>query len=213
MGLITLKGPDVRSAFGVHVLHLAPDFLSLTLIGHMGIKMGTVVLTENRYSYSFSSSGIYASGEIESFSFPEIFDLPLSGDYFWDVFRPLPQLSDIADPVAIQRDISGQLYQLTWSDSSFTHQLWVDSFRPVIVRELFCNTTGDTIWYREYNRIKKRSGVFIPFFWEIQLGQGEEAYLMQLKFSQLRVNRDLSPADFMISAVPEPDSTEVHLGR
>lgn len=209
LGLILLRGPDGKSAMGVNVTHLVPDFLKLSFQGSLGVSLGTLVLARDRYSlFMFSPYSIQESGLVGDASLLADFGIPVGGGDLLGLFLPFMSISEIPDTATIQLDRSQQQYFLTWSDSSGIYRLWADPFQPVILKELLLSSSGDTIWYKELDQIKKRSGVFIPSSWKVQLGCGEASYSMKLKLSSIWLNRGLSPADFKVNKSHKFDSVE-----
>lgn len=207
-----MRSPEGKSAFGVKLLYLSPDNLAITLFGAMGIEAGRIILSGDHYQITSSSEGLNASGNVVDFSWPEFFEVGVDGPRLLDLCQPLARPPDYQDSVQVDRDIAAQLYRMSWSDSGYVHYLWVDPYLPVALSELLLTSRSDTVWYREYEDVKNREGIYVPFSWHLRVGQKESAYEIRIEFSSLEVNHDLSPEDFKISYLSKLDTVEVPLG-
>lgn len=214
LGVVVMSSPQGKSAQGLDLRYLAPDYLKLSFRGAMGVSTGTVVLAQDRYSVSLLSPYyIQESGFIEDTILLDNFGLPIGKDDLLTLFLPLASVPHIPDSIDIQQDLMEQQYRLHWSDNSDVHALWADPFKPIALRELLFSASADTIWYKEVDRVKKRSGVFVPLAWTVQLGHGEQSYSVQLKLSNLWINCGLSPADFEIKNFTASGSEEAPIGK
>ena len=212
LGLIQVYGPETRAAMGVNVRYLATDYLQITLRGAMGIEVGTLALAEGRYHLSYPGSRIPPSGEIEDIVLPEEFALPIRGAELVDLFLPFPSEPKIPSRASVQRDLERQEYLLAWDEDSTYHQLWADPFKPVITKELLTSSAGDTVWYKELGSIKKRSKVFMPSEWNVQIGSGHSAITVKMKLSSLWINSGLAPSDFDTDGKDDNDTGEDPFG-
>lgn len=208
-GILRLRSPEGKSAFGVRLLYLRPNRLSITLFGAMGIEAGRITLSGDHYQITSLSEGLNASGNVDDFSWPEFFEIDITGIQFLDLCEPLARPPDHRDSIRVDRDAANQLYRVAWSDSSYLHCLWVDPYLPVALRELLLTSLGDTVWYREYKDVKNRAGIYVPFSWNLKVGQNDSSYEIQIEFSSLEVNHNLSPGDFKISYLSKLDTVEV----
>ncbi len=212
-GTVVFKGPEIRSAVGLRIFYLTPDYLKLIIRGPMGIQLGELVLAGDYYSVSGLSTVFATSGRIEDFSLPEELGLPLKGDDLLKIFLPFISINGVPDRIELQADTKEQMYILTWKDEINVHRLWVDPYRPLATKELLTSADGDTLWFKELEKVRKRSDVFLPSSWSIQLGDKEGAYVVKLRLPKLWVNRDLTPADFKTGNIVVPDTPEDSLGR
>lgn len=208
-GLVIVRGPDANSALGINITYLQPDFLKLSLRNPMGVNAGALILAGGYYelTYIFSTK---TSGKIADFNLAEDFGFPFTGEEIWNLFTPLIALERVTDDAVLMRDASLQLYSVSWTEGETKHQVWMDPFQPVAKRELSISAEGDTLWFREAKSFKKRADVSLPLSWIVQLGCGRNAYTMELKLSNLWVNRGVSPDEFKMDSFFESDSSEAH---
>ncbi|MFH1861747.1 MAG: hypothetical protein ABH878_02940 [bacterium] len=212
-GLLKLRGRGQSNSFGIRIQYLRPDYLSLTLIGQLGIDLGTLLLSQGKYQFSYPLAGIASTGEIADLSFANLSGLDLNSEQITDLFLPLPRIQQIPDSILIHQDIERQLYYFSWSDSSMNYHYWIHPFQPVVAAEVRISAVDDTILYRSTDRVREYSGVFLPQSWNLQIGCGENAYLTEIKLTNIHLQNELSPADFEIDEVDAGDSTEAPYAR
>lgn len=213
LGIVEVYGPETKLAMGVRIFFLVPDYLKVSWRGVMGIDIGTLVLADDRYYLENSASPVPMSGRVDELKLPDYFDMSIGKDELLDLFLPLTGGLQLPESANLQIDREAQCFLVVWSDSSTLRKLWADPFRPVVSKELALSTSGDTIQYKELGEAKKRSNVFMPLSWRVQLGSGAEAYQMRLKLSSLWVNTGLTRGDFGLGAHAEEDSVENSLGE
>lgn len=208
-GSIQMSGPDLRrTALGLVVDHLEPDYLKLDLKGPLGIRAGTLVLAGDRYSLEFRTDHMRTKGKISDFEYPLGMNLMINGEDLRDLFLPLISVEADSDSLHIEKDLPARQFILSWTDDDLGYRLWADPYKPLFTRELITTSAGDTVWFKQLSDVRRYSGVFLPETWTIDMGQGREAYHMKLRLEQLQVNTGLSPDIFKIEA----DSTDDQSG-
>ncbi|RJP80933.1 MAG: hypothetical protein C4524_02795 [Candidatus Zixiibacteriota bacterium] len=208
-GVAVFSGDTLpRTAAGLRVQYLRPDYLQLSLRGPVGYHLGTLILAGDRYMLDFGQSRVRTEGWVEDFEFPRIMGLELGADELLDMFLPLIHVPYRPDSVTVERDLEAQAYLLSWSDGRLDYRLWADPYEPLFTRSLILSR-GDTLAYKTVSEVKRRSGVYAPQAWEVRLGQGEGSYHLKLEFREMKVNAGLKTDDFMFTAGARPDPTEV----
>ncbi len=197
-GVIVVRGPEMRQAFGIKTQYLAPSSFKIEFNGSMGVSMGTLILNERQYLLTGGGSGESFCGSIEDFNLADEFGIPIKGEDLLELFDPLRSIAEVPDTTALKTDFQTQQYSfITYSDS-LTTTLWIAPYTPLITRELHAKASGDTVWFRNIEKVKKRSGVFFPAAWNGQIGSGEEAVTFDLEFSSLWLNKGISASLFDI---------------
>jgi hypothetical protein len=207
-GLVIVRGPGVNSAMGISITHLYPGFLKLSLRGPMGIPVGFLTVAKGYYELDYMSSSGVARGVLDSLDLSLDFGFPICGGELMDIFSPLISLAAVPDTAALIRDADRQLHQISWIDDGIRHRIWLDPFEPAGRMEVVIAANSDTLWMKQTGALKRRSGVFLPLTWTVQLGNGSDSYTVKLKLSNLWVNRGVSAAEFDIEGLPE--SSEAH---
>lgn len=207
-GLVIVRGPDINAVLGINIAFLQPDFMRLSLRSHMGVHAGTLIHANGYYELTNGSSSQKTGGKLGDFSLEEDYGLPFNGSELLDLFSLLIILESIPDDAILKRDTMLQLYSISWTDEEIRHQVWMDPFQPVAKKELLLSMDGDTLWFREAKGVKKRAGVLLPMSWNVQVGGGENTYKIELKLSNLWVNRGVSPAEFEVNGFFQSDSSE-----
>ncbi len=190
---VSIELPGQGYNGSARVLVRTPDSVYVKTEAILGIDVGALFL-DHRYfaAYAPRENTLYY-GEAGSLRLRDFLQIEIERDELVGVFTGLTQLVVGVDPVLSEDD--GQ-FLLTMPGPDGQVKTWIDPARNVVTRSEVTDSTGEIILKKEFQRFKKKSGVFVPQLIRITRPQARER--LTVLYTRQKLNENIDSEEFQV---------------
>jgi hypothetical protein len=190
---ISVDSEEFSGNFFADIIYLNTDSLLLSVSGPFGIHAGKLFIGKNRFLFFNQLSNKFYAGSVSEFRDKKFFQFPLSLSELIDIFAA----KESFQAMRVERyDIQNGDFFLNAQNGSISYQIWVDDFSGKIKKISAANGTG-VLYIREYNELKKISGIYFPRRISMMRPQNRQA--VSIYYTKLQLNEKIDRSKFAIT--------------
>ena len=176
-----------------HVLVKPPDSVYVKTEAIFGIDIGALFL-DNRYfaAYAPRENTLYY-GDAKSLDLQDFLQVEIEREQLVEVFTGLDQLQPESSSTLSEED--GK-FVLTGKLAEGVKKFWVDPARNVVVQSELRDAAGTIILKKEFQRFKKKDGVYLPQLIKLTRPLAKER--LTLVYTRQKVNKEVAPGEFKV---------------
>ncbi len=190
---ITLDSPQYSGNFNADILVNGPDSLLITITGPMGIRVGKVFITANRFVFYNQVMNQFITGTQKDFEDTNFLQFPLEIGQLRSVFAAQDAF-EILKEEKFKRTEDGFYVEALNGDLNF--HIW---FEPeyLHIKKIEYYDNRQLLFYKEYDRFKVTDGIVFPR--SINFVRPEEKQGLTIFFTELHLNQPIDPERFIIN--------------
>lgn len=204
---ITLDTPEYSGKFSADVLLQGNDSLLLTVTGPLGLRVGKVFATGERFVFYNQVMNQFMVGTQQDFEDMNFMQFPLELSRLRNVFSAQDQFGILKKETYEMRD--GALYVET-ANGTLRYHIWFDPGHLHITKIEYYDG-NQLLFYKEYERFETYNGVVFPRM--IHFIRPMEKQGVSVYFSNLEINKPLSEERFKIQVSDKAKQIDLSLER
>ncbi len=189
---ITLDSPQYSGAFNADVLVNGPDSLLITITGPMGIRVGKVFITANRFVFYNQVMNQFITGTQQDFEDTNFLQFPLEIGQLRSVFAAQDAF-EILKEEKFERTKDGFYVEVMNGDLNY--HLW---FEPeyLHIKKIEYYDNRQLLFFKEYDRFEETDGIIFPR--SINFVRPEDKQGLSIFFTELHINQPIAADRFII---------------
>jgi len=204
---ITLDTPEYSGKFNADVLLQGSDSLMLTVTGPLGLRVGKVFTTGERFVFYNQVMNQFMVGEEQDFEDMNFMQFPLELSRLRNVFTAQDRFGILKKESYKMRD--GALYVET-ANGTLSYHIWFDPAHLHITKIEYYD--GDQLlFYKECERFETVNGIVFPRM--IHFIRPLEKQGLSVYFSDLDTNQSVSEERFKIEVSDKAKQIDLSLER
>lgn len=202
---ITLDTPEYSGKFNADVLLQGSDSLLLTVTGPLGLRVGKVFATGERFVFYNQIMNQFMVGVEQDFEDMNFMQFPLELSRLRNVFTAQDRFGILKKEIYEMRD--GALYVET-ENGTLRYHIWFDPNHLHITKIEYYDG-NQLLFYKEYERFETYNGVVFPRM--IHFIRPMEKQGLSVYFSKLDINQPLSEERFKIQVSDKAKQIDLSL--
>ncbi len=189
---ITLDSPQYSGNFNADILVSGPDSLLITITGPMGIRVGKVFITANRFVFYNQVMNQFITGTQQDFEDTNFLQFPLEIGQLRSVFAAQDAF-EILKEEKFERTKDG--FYVEALNGDLNYHLW---FEPeyLHIKKIEYYDNRQLLFYKEYDRFEETDGIVFPR--SINFVRPEDKQGLAVFFTELSINQPIAPERFLI---------------
>jgi outer membrane lipoprotein-sorting protein len=189
---ITLDSPQYSGNFDAEIILGGQDSLMLSVSGPLGIDVGRVFVSRNRFIFYNQINNQFFTGTKEDFEGRNFMQFPLEINQLRSVFVAQDKFDVLKKDIFEKRD---DQYYLEAENAHHNYKIWFDADLLMIRRvEYYANS--QLLYYKEYDRFHLVNGIYFPI--SINFVRPDEKQGVSIYFNTLAINEAIDENDFKI---------------
>lgn len=189
---ITLDSPQYSGNFGADVLMNQSDSLLITITGPMGIKLGKVFVSPNRFVFYNQMMNQFMSGSVEDYEDTNFMRFPLEISQLRNVFAAREEFNILE--LATYETKDGYYYLETEKDH-FKYRIWFDP-AFLMIKKVEYYDGKKLVFIKEYDQFEEFDGVYFPRV--INFVRPDEKQGLSIYYNNVSINKPFLPERFDI---------------
>ncbi len=186
-GRLLLSSPSRSLSLDIDVLIDQPDTLFLRLEALFGLDVGWLFSDRHEYRFYLPTENLYSQGTMDSLRLERFFRIAPGYDLLLGTLVGLERGAALAGPAL---GLEENNLMLTGTTPLGVNTLWIDPRRGVVTRSELCDSTGQLLVRRRFERFSRIKGVQVPH--TIRVERPAERQHLILQYDQISINKKFS---------------------
>ncbi|MEJ2543673.1 MAG: DUF4292 domain-containing protein [Calditrichaceae bacterium] len=203
---ITLDTQQYSGNFGADVALSGDDSLLISVTGPLGIRVGKVFISKNRFIFYNQVMNQFYTGKKEAFVGKNFLQFPIEISNLRSLFLAQDRFEILKKDRFTIRD---QMYFLTAQNGSNEYKIWFD---PAIklIRRIEYLRDNELLYYKEYDDFKLINNIYFPNVINyVRVVSPDEKQGLSVLFNELSINEYIQPDVFDINV--SDNATQIDL--
>jgi hypothetical protein len=199
---ITLDTPQYSGNFNADVIMSGKDSLLISVTGPLGIRVGKVFISRNRFIFYNQVMNQFYTGRKDNFKGRNFLQFPVEIGQLRDLLLAQDKFDVLKKEEFTIRD---QMYYLSAVNGKLSYHIWFDPAIGLIKKIEYLND-GQMLFSKEYNQFEIFNKVYFPRVINfIKISDKNETQGISIYFNDLTINE---PIDSEVFDIKVSDSAE-----